>query len=243
MIRAGIFGAGGRMGRLVGDLLEADAAFRLTTLVGRQTPSDVHFADCDVVVDFSIAEATSNLMARLAPGHAALISGVTGRTPAHEAVLADRATVAPVLTAANFSIGVAVLRRLVRQAATALGPGWDVEVFELHHRRKADAPSGTALLLAADAAHARGTPWPDALKAARHGHTGARTDDELGVAALRGGDVVGEHTVFLLGDHERLELVHRAGERRIFALGAVRAARWIAGRGPGRYALEDVLGP
>ncbi len=242
-VRVGVFGGGGRMGRAVAEAIEADPGLTLAALVGRQTPTDVHFGDCDVVVDFSVAAATPNLVARLGPGHAALVSGVTGRTPAQEALLADRAAVAPVLIAANFSIGVAVLRRLVREAVTALGAGWDVEILEVHHRRKADAPSGTALLLGHEAARARGLPWPDALKDARRGVTGPRSEGEIGVGALRGGDVVGEHTVMLLGEAERLELVHRAGDRRIFALGAVRAARWIAGRPPGRYSLDDVLGP
>jgi 4-hydroxy-tetrahydrodipicolinate reductase len=242
-VRVGVFGGGGRMGRAVVEAVEADPALTLAALVGRQTPSDVHFGDCDVVIDFSVAGATPNLVARLGPGHAALVSGVTGRTPAQEALLEDRAAVAPVLIAANFSIGVAVLRRLVREAVSALGAGWDVEVLDLHHKRKADAPSGTALLLGQEAARARGLPWPESLQNARQGLTGPRADDEIGVAALRGGDVVGEHTVFLLGEAERLELVHRAGDRRIFALGAVRAARWLAGRAPGRYALDDVLGP
>jgi 4-hydroxy-tetrahydrodipicolinate reductase len=240
-LRVGVFGAAGHMGRHVVEAVKADPAMDLVAAVGRDTPLSVHFGECDVVIDFAVAAATADLLARLGAGRAALVTGVTGRSPAQEAVLDARAAVAPLLAAANFSIGIALLRRLVRQAAAALGAGWDAEIVEMHHKRKVDAPSGTALLLAAEVARARGLPWPEVLRDDRR--TGTRAEGEVGVAAVRGGDVVGEHTVLLLGESERLELVHRAADRRIFALGAVRAARWIAGRSPGRYSLDDVLAP
>lgn len=239
-IRIGVFGAAGRMGQRIVACAADDPAVVLACEVDRADAARVDLSDVDVVIDFAVAEATDALLEMLGPTAAALVSGVTGRTPGQEAAIAARAEVAPVLTAANFSVGVAVLRAVVRHAARALGPGWDAEIFETHHRGKADAPSGTALALGADVAAARGLTWPGDRRV-RDGRTGAREADTIGTAALRGGDVAGEHTVFLFGDGERLELTHRASHRDIFARGALRAARWIAGRPAGRYGLEDVI--
>jgi 4-hydroxy-tetrahydrodipicolinate reductase len=136
---------------------------------------------------------------------------------------------------------VAVLARLVTQAAALLGPEFDAEIFELHHRRKADAPSGTALALGAAAAEGRAEPWPAARLPVHDGLTGPRPGGGVGLAAGRGGDVVGEHTVFFLGPAERLELTHRATDRAVFAHGALRAARFVAGRLPGRYGMQDLV--
>lgn len=242
-IRLGLFGASGRMGRKVQEALAGPFAGRLALAVAvdADTPAGVGFAGCDVVVDFSVAAATDDLLARLSGTGAALVSGTTGRDAAAEARLVAHAAHAPVFTAANFSLGVAVLTALVEQAARALGPDFDPEVFEIHHGRKRDAPSGTALVLGEAAARGRGLPWPEARRAAREGDTGARTADEVGFAALRGGDVVGEHTVFLLGAVERLELTHRAADRGVFAHGALRAAEWVVGQGPGRYGMRDLV--
>ncbi|WP_428264935.1 4-hydroxy-tetrahydrodipicolinate reductase, partial [Haliangium sp.] len=174
------------------------------------------------------------------------VIGTTGLGDEHQAAVDELAARAPVVWAPNFSLGVHVLLALARQAARALGPSFDIEVVELHHRHKRDAPSGTALALAAalDAGRGDGDPGADALarRFGREGDVGPRARAEMGVMAVRGGDVVGEHTAYLLGEHERLELTHRAGSRDVFAAGALHAAAWTAGRAPGRYGMGDVLG-
>lgn len=234
----GLFGAGGRMGDRLRAALPAHPGLALGPCIDRDTPAGADFGGADVVVDFALPHATADLIARLGPGRIPLVSGVTGRDAAQRALLDTYAERAPVLWSSNFSLGVALLRRLVRQAAGAVD--WDLEVFELHHRRKADAPSGTALTLAEAAAAGRGLPWPDASRAPRG--AGVRTTDEVGIAALRGGDVVGEHTVFLLGEGERVELTHRATDRTVFAHGALKAAAWLVGQAPGHHTLDAVLG-
>lgn len=226
------------MGERLRAALPAHPGLRLGVCIDRDTPADVGFAGVDVVVDFSLPEATDALFARLGDRALPLVSGVTGRDAAGRARLDAYAERAPVLWSSNFSLGVALLRRLVAQAAGAVD--WDVEVFELHHRRKVDAPSGTALTLAEAAVRARGSSWPEAARTPRG--AGARTPGEVGVSALRGGDVVGEHTVFLLGEGERVELTHRATDRTVFAQGALKAAAWLVGRSPGHHTLDDVLG-
>jgi 4-hydroxy-tetrahydrodipicolinate reductase len=147
-----------------------------------------------------------------------------------------------IVLAPNFSVAVCMLTHLAREAAKGLGPGYDAEILELHHRGKRDAPSGTALRLAEAVADGRGGATHESLVLTRAGETGARPSDAIGLQALRGGDNPGEHTVFFLGEGERLELAHRAGTREHFVKGALRAARWVLGRGPGLYAMEDVLG-
>ncbi|HUD42762.1 MAG TPA: 4-hydroxy-tetrahydrodipicolinate reductase [Dokdonella sp.] len=168
----------------------------------------------------------------------AFVSGSTGLSAPQLAALDAAATRIPVLWSANFSLGIAVLTRLVREAAAALAD-WDCEIVEAHHRHKRDAPSGTALALGRAAAEGRGVAFESVAGAASR--SGERRDGEIGFAVVRGGDVVGEHSVCLLGAGERIELGHRATERDIFARGAVRAALWLAGRAPGRYALQDLF--
>ena len=236
--RIGLFGAGGRMGERLRAALPAHSGLTLGPCIDRDTAPEVVFVGVDVVVDFSLPEATDALFERLGGASIPLVSGVTGRNASQRARLDAHAERAPVLVSSNFSLGVALLRRLVVQAAGAVD--WDLEVFELHHRRKVDAPSGTALTLAEAAAAGRGLSWPGAARTPRG--SGARTPAEIGVSALRGGDVVGEHTVFLLGEGERLELTHRATDRTVFAHGALKAAAWLAGRSPGHHSLDDVLG-
>ncbi len=194
----------------------------------------------DVAIDFSSDAAVPGVAAAVARGRAALVSGTTGLGQASEAALDAAAREVPVLWEPNMSVAVHVLGRLVRDAVVALGEEFDVEIVETHHGKKVDAPSGTALRLAAmvragDAARAT-------LRHGREGRPGPRAKGEIGVHAVRGGDVIGDHAVHLLGQGERIELVHRATHRDLFALGALRAAAWLVGKPPGRYTLSDVLG-
>lgn len=214
MIRVGVHGASGKMGRLVLEQLGAAPDLTLAWACGRELPADLA---CDVVVDFSVPDGLRRLLA-VTP--APVVTGTTGLTvePGAHAVL----------HAANFSLGVAVLARLVREAHAAL-PGWDVEVVELHHNQKRDAPSGTALRLV------------DGLGPRVDGRTGPRHPGEVGMHAVRGGDIVGEHQVYLCGPGERLMLTHVATHRGLFAAGALAAARWIVGKPAGLYRIEDVL--
>jgi 4-hydroxy-tetrahydrodipicolinate reductase len=198
-------------------------------------------AGATVLVDFSHAEAFDAAVA-LAVGHGlALVSGTTGLDERQQSLLDDAARRVPVLWAANFSLGVALLEHLAEIAAARLGPGFDAEIVEAHHRLKRDAPSGTALALGEAVARGRGTTLAEAAAFARHGQTGARRDGEIGFAVVRGGDIVGEHTVMFAGVGERLELTHRATSRDVFAAGALRAAAWIGGRPAGRYRLANIF--
>lgn len=172
----------------------------------------------------------------------ALIVGTTGLGPEVEALLDEAARHVPVLTAANFSVGVNLLLALAERTASVLGPEFDIEIVEAHHRRKEDAPSGTALALGRAVAEGRAVDLEQVRRDGRSGRPGARPQGEIGFHAIRGGDVIGEHHVLFLGELERVELVHRASDRGLFAAGALRAARWIRGRSPGRYSMRDVLG-
>ncbi|MCA9677477.1 MAG: 4-hydroxy-tetrahydrodipicolinate reductase, partial [Myxococcales bacterium] len=172
----------------------------------------------------------------------AAVIGTTGLDAAARAAIDELAAVAPVVVAANFSLGVNLVLGLCRQAARALGPTWDTEIVELHHRAKRDAPSGTAIAMGRAIAAGVGADFDRVHCYARAGEVGARPDGEIGVVAVRGGDVVGEHTAYFFGPHERVEISHRATDRGIFAAGAVRAAAWVVTQPPGRYDMLDVLG-
>ena len=194
-----------------------------------------------MVIDFT-APAASLEHAKVCAGRGvALVVGTTGLSAGQKDELRGAGRKVPVLLAPNMSVGVNVLFRLVAEAARALGPAYEVEIVETHHRMKRDAPSGTALRLAEVAAGALGLA-ADAFVCQRQGETGARRPGTIGIQALRGGDVVGDHTVHFLADGERLELTHRASSRENFARGALRAARWLAGKKPGFYGMQDVLG-
>ncbi len=198
-------------------------------------------AGVDVVVDFSSHEATAEL-AKLAAGRKVpLVIGTTGHTPAERKEIMALTKKIPIVWAGNYSVGVNLLNFLARRAAAALGPRYNVEIVEMHHRDKKDAPSGTAEKLIEIVREARRLN-ADQVQHGRHGLVGARPEDEIGVHALRGGDVVGDHTVMFAGDGERLELTHKASSRAIFAVGALRAALWVKGKKPGLYGMEDVLG-
>jgi 4-hydroxy-tetrahydrodipicolinate reductase len=196
----------------------------------------------DVVIDFTSPGASLHHAKACSERGVALVVGTTGFSAQAKAELAGHALRIPILMAPNMSAGVNVLFRLVAEAARALGPSYEVEIVEMHHRAKKDAPSGTALRLAEVAADALGLDAGTACVYQRHGDIGARKPGSIGVQALRGGDVVGDHTVFFLADGERLELTHRAGSRDNFARGAVRAARFLVGKKPGLYDMQDVLG-
>jgi 4-hydroxy-tetrahydrodipicolinate reductase len=208
--------------------------------IGVATTADLSSAllGADVLIDFSSAAAVPELFAIAARQHVNVVSGTTGLDAAGQRAVERAAEAVAVLWAANMSLGVQVLAELVEQAVARLGPAFDVEIVEVHHRKKIDAPSGTAKRLAEAARAAR--PELSELSG-RGGNVGPRGDSELAVLALRGGDVLGDHSVHLLGDGERLELVHRATNRDVFAHGALRAARFLLGKAPGRYTIKDVL--
>ena len=196
----------------------------------------------DVLLDFSSPSALeTNLHAAIGAGIPILV-GTTGLDDRHHVALDSAALAIPVLQTGNTSLGVTLLAHLVREATARLGPQWDVEVLEMHHRMKVDAPSGTAILLAEAAAQGRGIELADNAERGRDGHTGARAEGAIGFASLRGGTVAGEHSVILAGEQERIILSHSAEDRMIFARGAVAGAEWLIGKQAGRYAMEQVLG-
>ncbi|NVB39165.1 4-hydroxy-tetrahydrodipicolinate reductase [Pseudenhygromyxa sp. WMMC2535] len=195
-----------------------------------------------VVVDFSLPKATENNVRRCVEAGVPLIIGTTGLSADQERLLAECGEHIPIVYAANFSVGVTLLLQLAGVAAAALGPDWEAEIFELHHRHKRDAPSGTALRIGQAVAEASDRVFSDVAMLNRAGGNAVRTRDEIGVTSLRGGDSVGEHTLMFLGEGERIELAHRSGDRSIFARGALRAARWSLAQEPGLYDMFDVLG-
>ena len=238
-LKLGITGSNGRMGRAFQALLQDDARFALAAKITRNDDWQA-VPKLDVVIDFSSPAGFDAALAHCAAHGVALVSGTTGIDATQRARFEAAAARIPVLYAANFSLGVAVLTRLLRDAAAAL-PDWDLEIVEAHHARKVDAPSGTALALGRAAAAARGQDFDDVAVFGRHGHTGARQTGAIGFASLRAGDIVGEHTAYLVGHDERIELSHRAFDNAIFARGALAAAAWLARQAPGLYALDDVV--
>jgi 4-hydroxy-tetrahydrodipicolinate reductase len=196
----------------------------------------------EVVIDFSLPVAARALFEACTARKVAAVVGTTGLDPAARRALDALAKVAPVVAAPNYSVGLNALWAIAAQAVRVLGPEFDIEIVEMHHKHKVDAPSGTALRLAEVVAQARGLDAKTAVKNGRAGQVGARSTGEIGMHALRGGDVVGDHTLILAGPGERIELTHRAHTREIFALGAVRAAHFVVGRAPGLYDMADVLG-
>jgi 4-hydroxy-tetrahydrodipicolinate reductase len=265
MVRVVVTGAAGRMGTQIVRLVLATPDLALAGAVDRPgapavgkdvaglaglEPVGVAVGDdlgralegADVVIDFTTHEASVRHAALCADKGVALVIGSTGFTPEAKAAVAEAARRVPVVLSPNMSVGVNVVFELVRQAAQVLGDGYDVEVLELHHKHKRDAPSGTAVRLAEVAAEALGRNPADAFAFARHGIIGERPPWQIGVQTLRGGDVVGEHTVFFCGEGERVEITHRATSREQFARGAVRAVAWLTGKPAGLYDMADVLG-
>ncbi|MCR2832656.1 4-hydroxy-tetrahydrodipicolinate reductase [Parerythrobacter lacustris] len=241
MAKIGIIGSEGRMGHA---LAQAIAAAGHELSGGVDKGGDVAgLADrSDALVDFSAPSALeSNLHAAIGAGIPILV-GTTGLEERHFAAIDGAARAVPVLQTGNTSLGVTLLAHLVQQAASRLGNEWDIEIVEMHHRMKVDAPSGTAKLLGEAAARGRGIDLAAQSESGRDGHTGARAKGAIGFAALRGGTVAGEHSVILAGEDERIILSHSAENRSIFARGAVRGASWLIGQPPARYRMEDVLG-
>ena len=256
--RVCVLGPSGRMGRALIDAAAGRDDVRIAAAVDRPdagglgqpvVPGVIAIADldagldaCDVYLDFTSPAATRVAADTAARHRCAAVIGTTGLGPADEAALKQLARVAPIVVAANFSLGVNLVLGLVRQAARALGPEWDAEVIETHHHSKRDAPSGTALAIAKAIAAGHGVDYDSVKRHVRDGDVGPRPRGEIGVSSVRGGDVVGEHTAYFFGPAERLEISHRATSRAIFATGALRAATWVVGQPPGRYDMLDVLG-
>jgi 4-hydroxy-tetrahydrodipicolinate reductase len=199
-------------------------------------------ADADALIDFTVPASTVALVQLAAAAKVAHIIGTTGLSAADERKIAAAARKIAIVKSGNMSLGVNLLAALTKRAAAALGEDYDIEIVEMHHNKKVDAPSGTALMLGRAAAAGRGVDLAKRTAKARDGHTGARRQGDIGFAALRGGTMVGDHSVIFAGPHERIELTHRAEDRMIFARGALAAARWARARKPGLYSMADVLG-
>lgn len=240
-LKFGVIGHKGRMGQAL-EAAITDAGHALFAGVDAGGSIGPFASQCDVLVDFSAPDAlAANLGAARVAGKP-IVVGTTGLEEPHFVLLAEAARSVPVLQSGNFSLGVTLLAHLVQEAAARLGDDWDIEVLEMHHRMKVDAPSGTAKLLGEAAAKGRGIVLGDNMESGRHGMTGARGAGAIGFATLRGGTVAGEHSVIFAGNEERLVLAHSAENRMIFARGAVRAAAWLTGKPAGRYTMNDVLG-
>jgi 4-hydroxy-tetrahydrodipicolinate reductase len=198
--------------------------------------------NADAVIDFTVPASTVTLTKLAADANVAHVIGTTGLSPADEKKIAASARRIAIVKSGNMSLGVNLLAALTKRVAAALGPEFDIEILEMHHNRKVDAPSGTALMFGAAAAAGRKVDLGKRSVRSRDGHTGARRQGDIGFATLRGGSVVGDHSVIFAGPDERIELVHRAESRMIFARGALAAARWSKGKKPGLYSMADVLG-
>ena len=242
MARIGIIGAAGRMGRAIAAAVEESAEGSLAGGADQGDDVAALARASDVLVDFSAPAALDANLAAAVEAGVPIVVGTTGLSGEHQRLIDDAAARSAVLQSANMSLGVNLLAHLVREAAARLGPEWDLEILEMHHRLKVDVPSGTALLLGRAAAEGRGVDLDRVSDRGRDGMTGARTPGHIGFASLRGGSVAGDHQVILAAEGERLELGHRAESRAIFARGAVKAATWLIRRAPGRYSMADVLG-
>jgi 4-hydroxy-tetrahydrodipicolinate reductase len=261
-LRIVVSGATGRMGRAVAELVEADDGLELLGGIGRssyelgwagtigfpaiEAPEEVEWLlrDADAVIDFSSPELFRRLVAaqREQLAHCALVIGTTGLEAQDIEVLHELAKAGVVLPAPNFSIGVNLLIALAEQTARTLGSEYDTEIVEAHHRRKVDAPSGTALQLGRAVAAGLNVDLEQMRRDGRRGRSDERAEGEIGFHAIRGGDIVGEHRVLFIGEYERIELAHVAATRELFAEGALRAARWAIGKPPGLYTMRHVLG-
>ncbi|MDN3646536.1 4-hydroxy-tetrahydrodipicolinate reductase [Pontixanthobacter aestiaquae] len=240
MTTIGIIGSKGRMGRALQQAI-ADAGHEYAGGADEGDDVGALAAKADVLVDFSAPVALSaNLDAAVSAG-IPMVIGTTGLEASHHAAIDTAAQKTAILQTGNTSLGVTLLAHLVEEAAAKLGDDWDIEIVEMHHRMKVDAPSGTALLLGEAAANGRDIDLAAKSERGRDGQTGARERGAIGFASLRGGTVAGDHSVTFAGDEERITLTHNAENRMIFARGAVKAAEWLVGKDAGRYAMPDVL--
>ena len=242
-MKIAIVGAAGRMGKMLTSLADADPSLEVVAKVDVAEGYDKAWpAGTEAVIDFSFHSAVPAFIAKAADEGIAYVIGTTGLSADEQSAVNAAAQRIPVVQSGNYSLGVNLLLNLVETAAKVLGPGYDVEVVEMHHRHKKDAPSGTALMLAKAAAAGRGVDFDKAAIYGRKGITGERPEGEIAVHALRGGSVVGDHTVMFAGDVERVEITHKAQSREAFAAGALKAAIWATGQKPGVYTMRDVLG-
>ncbi|HUH42483.1 MAG TPA: 4-hydroxy-tetrahydrodipicolinate reductase [Sulfurimonas sp.] len=253
MVKVGVFGANGRVGKLLLEDLKTTENISLSSVYVRNSldfsidPSVLVSTDmksflnaCDIVIDFSLPEACETLLEAALKTPKPLVIGTTGLNTHQLNLLKEASKNMPVLYATNMSLGVALLNKLVREASAALD-GFDIEIVEMHHKHKKDAPSGTALTLAESAAAGRGLDLDKVRISGRDGNIGERSSDEIAVMALRGGDIVGRHTVGFYNDGEFLELNHTATSRNTFSKGAIRAASWLAKKESGLYSISDCL--
>ena len=264
-VRIAVPGAAGKMGKMILKVIAETPAAELVAAVERpgsamlgkdaglvaglaelgvpiRAELDDALQQADVIIDFTAPAATAWTVSRAAEHEVGVVIGTTGLGEAEKRAVWQASETIPIVLSANMSLGVNVLFGLIAQAARALGNDYDVEIVELHHRQKKDAPSGTALAMASAVAEALERDLGKVARYGREGQVGARSAEEIGVLAVRGGDIVGEHTAYFCGLGERLEITHRASSRETFARGAVRAAEWLRDRDPGLYDMQDVLG-
>jgi 4-hydroxy-tetrahydrodipicolinate reductase len=240
-VKLHIQGVSGRLGRVIAQVAKQNGGFEVTGS-GREASPELWVRASDVIIDVSQPEGLLAVLASCVENQKPLVVGTTGHSEPQLAAIRDASTRIPILLAPNFSVGVNLLFWLTQRTATSLGPEFDTEIVELHHRLKKDAPSGTARRLGELIADARHLDFGTVSRHGREGIVGERSPTEIGIHAVRGGDVVGEHTVYFTGIGERIELTHRATSREIFANGALRAALWIRAQPPGWYDMQDVLG-
>jgi 4-hydroxy-tetrahydrodipicolinate reductase len=240
-LQVAIFGASGRMGRAVIVAVEESTNATVQGTTASSGDPAAALRGANVAIEFALPQATATNLAACVAAKLPLVIGTTGHDDAQRAQIGTAARDIAIVMAPNMSLGVNLLLKLVELTAGKLDAGYDIEVFEAHHRNKKDAPSGTALALGAAAAAGRGVKLSDVADYARYGAGEARERGAIGFSVFRGGDVVGDHTVTFAGAGERIELTHRASDRLAFARGAVQAARWLVGRPPGLYSMQDVL--
>lgn len=264
-INVGVIGAGGRMGRMLIEAVQDNAQTTLNAAIERQGSSlvgadagevaaigrlDVQIVDdltavindIDVLIDFSLPDATEQNMQLCAASNVAMVIGTTGFNEQQEQVIKAASKKVAIVYAGNYSTGVNLSLKLLAMAAKAFGNDADVEVIEAHHKHKIDAPSGTAYMMAEAVAEARGQNLKDVAIYGREGQTGEREAGTIGIHAIRGGEIIGDHTVMFIADGEMVEITHRARARMTFAAGAVRAATWVIEQPTGQYNMQDVLG-
>jgi 4-hydroxy-tetrahydrodipicolinate reductase len=242
MLRVGILGSKGRMGKALIEVSSRDSALQATVLLDANDPLASVIGNADVFVDFSTPEATAAHLPLLAEKKIPVVIGTTGLSKEEWKVLDEASKHTPIVFATNYSVGVNVMWNVIANITKTLAADYDADIVESHHRHKKDAPSGTAVTTAQVLLNAKGLDYEKNVVYGRSGRDNTRSRDELGVLAVRGGGVVGEHTVIYASDGDKLEIKHTAFSRETFAAGALRAAKWLANKQPGLYSMQDVLG-